>query len=271
MNLREILSSTIQYNFHTHTQFCDGRDTMESIARAACDCGMKYLGFTPHSPIDIPSPCNMSRENVVDYKREVDRLSSELPIPIYTGMEIDYLSPEQGPAGNYYQDLGLDYCIASVHFIPDPAGEYVDIDGSNERFAKNLHSHFRDDLRYVVETFYSQSAEMLSAGKFEILGHFDKVAQNASVIEPDLEQQGWYNDLLDNYINQIIASGVIVEINTKARDNLGRFFPHERYWKCLVENGVTIAVNSDAHYSSRITSGRAEAFEILKKLGYAAG
>lgn len=201
---------------------------------------------------------------------EVERLACELPIDIYTGMEIDFLSPAQGPAGNYYEDLGLDYCIGSVHFIPDPRGEYVDIDGSSERFARNLHSHFRDDLRYVVETFYNQSAEMLSAGKFDILGHFDKVAQNASTCNRDLEQQGWYNDLVDNYINQIITSGVIVEINTKARGNCGRFFPHERYWQRLIDSGIIIAVNSDAHYSSRITSGRAEAFDILKKFGYEA-
>ncbi|MDE6288944.1 MAG: histidinol-phosphatase, partial [Muribaculaceae bacterium] len=102
------------------------------------------------------------------------------------------------------------------------------------------------------------------------LGHFDKVAQNASSCEEDLEQLGWYNDLLDNYIRQIISSGVIVEINTKARETSGRFFPHERYWKRLIDGGVAIAVNSDAHYFSRISSGRSEAFEILKKLGYEA-
>lgn len=271
MNLKEILSITTQYNFHTHTQFCDGRDTMESIARAACDSGMKYLGFTPHSPIDIPSPCNMSREDVNKYMCEVDRLSRELPISIYTGMEIDFLSPSHGPAGHYYEDLGLDFCIGSVHFIPDPNGEYVDIDGSSERFARNMHSHFRDDLRYVVETFYNQSGEMLATGKFDILGHFDKVAQNASVFETDLEQQGWYNDLIDDYIKQIVSSDVIVEINTKARESSGRFFPHERYWRSLIDSGVTLAVNSDAHYFSRITAGRAEAFEILKTLGYEVG
>ena len=50
MNIHEIVNSTRNYNLHSHTQFCDGRFTMEEMVKAAIDCGMEHYGFTPHSP-----------------------------------------------------------------------------------------------------------------------------------------------------------------------------------------------------------------------------
>ena len=64
----------------------------------------------------------------------------------------------------------------------------------------------------------------------------------------------------------MIASGKIVEINTKARVEHGRFFPGERYWKRLVEAGVPLMVNSDAHYADKVDTSRCEALSILSRL-----
>ncbi len=268
MDLTEIIHSTRHYNFHTHTQFCDGRSTMAEIAGQAVADGFTHLGFSPHSPIAVDSPCNMSRSDVASYRAEATRLGAELPLKVFTGMEIDYLTPAHGPSAPYFTDLGLDFAIGSVHFVPSQRGEYIDIDGSFERFARNMDMKFDGDLRYVVETFYDQSAEMLSRGGFDILGHFDKITKNAAVYDPDLEQHGWYTDLTAAYISEIIASGVIVEINTKAIDSDLRFYPHHSYWKQLTDAGVELAVNSDCHYADRINFGRDEAFRLLESYGY---
>lgn len=269
MNLTEIIHSTRNYNFHTHTQFCDGRSAMAEIAGRAVAEGFAHLGFTPHSPIAIESPCNMSRGDVAAFRAEAARLDADLPLKVYAGMEIDYLNPAHGPATPYFTDLNLDFSIGSVHFIPSQSGEYIDIDGNYERFARNMSRYFENDLRYVVETFFAQSAQMLERGGFDILGHFDKVAKNAAEYDPDIEQRGWYADLVDSYIDQIIGSGVIVEINTKAFGQDNRFFPHLRYWQRLVDAGAELAVNSDCHYSDLLTAGRDEAFRILSSIGYA--
>lgn len=265
MDLLSIIASTDKYNFHTHTQFCDGRDSMHAIANSAVQYGFEHLGFTPHSPIAIPSPCNMSTADVDAYRNEVRQLNDCLPINIYMGMEIDYLNHEHGPAAAYFGDLGLDFAIGSVHFIPTRRGNFVDIDGPSERFNRNMATEFDNDMRYVVETFYKQSADMIAAGGFDIIGHFDKIVQNAALYAPQLEDEGWYHDLVNDFINEVIASRLIVEINTKARNRLGRFFPHERYWQRLVDAGVPIMVNSDAHYSALINASRDEALDLLKK------
>ncbi len=270
LNLRQIISLTQGYNFHSHTQFCDGRDTIESIARAAVDCGVEHLGFTPHSPIPIPSPCNMSMASFESYRREIERVG-ELTAGkcrIYMGMEIDYLGPEWGPAHEYFVGLGLDYAIGSVHFIPNQKGECVDIDGPFADFNRRMDEYFNGDVRYVVETYYAQSQAMLAAGCFDVLGHFDKIGNNASNFSPGLEDEAWYQRLVSDFIDQIIASGVIVEINTKARVDFGRFFPGERYWQRLIDAGVPLMVNSDAHYAQKLQASRDDAFAILKSMGY---
>jgi len=55
MNFKEITEKTDFYNFHTHTQFCDGRSTIREMVDAASDAGFQHLGFTPHSPLMVDS------------------------------------------------------------------------------------------------------------------------------------------------------------------------------------------------------------------------
>ena len=270
MNIREIISSTDSYNFHSHTQFCDGRDTIDSMALAAVSAGFEHFGFSPHSPFTIPSPCNMKLADMHAYRTEIARINHVHAgkCKFYTGLEIDYLGPECGPASQLYSDMNLDFAIGSVHFIRNRRDEYVDIDGHFDAFSRKMSQYFDNDIRYVVEEYYRASRNMLDAGGFDILGHFDKIGQNASYYSPGIEDESWYQDIVSDYIDRIIDSGTIIEINTKAREEHKRFFPGERYWKRLVDAGVPIAVNSDAHYAARVNASRPEALSILRSLGY---
>lgn len=265
-DFRQIAATTDRYNFHTHTQFCDGRSPVADTAACAVAAGLQYLGFSPHSPIHIPSPCNMSWDDVPVYRRQVSSLAAKYhgQCRIYTGMEVDYLDTAHGPASPVIQDLGLDYTIGSVHFIKTPDGEFVDIDGHFDAFARKVHTYFGGSLRYVVEAFFDASEAMLAQGGFDILGHFDKIAQNASYFQPGVEELEWFDAPLQQYISHIIASGVTVEINTKAYAEHHRFFPHPRHWHKLKQAGVCLIVNSDAHYADRITASRDIALDLLQ-------
>ncbi len=75
---------------------------------------------------------------------------------------------------------------------------------------------------------------------------------------------------VDELISEIIGADLVVEINTKAWRDYGRFFPSQRYWKRLIENNVTIVVDSDAHYPELIDASRREATDLLKKIKAAA-
>ena len=262
ISIKEVVTTTDAYNFHAHSQYCDGRDTMSAIAAAAAEAGMKYFAFTPHSPVPIDSPCNMGKEKMDEYMEEVDRLHRlySPDMVVLKSLEIDYLGDDWGPHIDYFQRLPLDFRLGSVHFVPNQDGVLLDCDGRFERFARYLKEGYRGDLRYVVEKYFEHVLRMLERGGFELLGHFDKIAGNASMADPEIEHQGWYEALVDDVISHAKSSDVVVEINTKAWDDKGRFYPSELWWQKLKDSGVAIAIDSDAHYAEKVTAGRRDAF-----------
>lgn len=241
---------------------------MADMARAAVDCGMLHYGFTPHSPIPFDSPCNMAADAVEEYIIEAERIRKSpdlVSCRFYTGMEIDYIDSNWGPANEYFRGLPLDYSIGSVHFIPTQSGEPVDIDGRFDSFRRKMADRFRGDIDYVVDTFFSHSLDMIDAGGFDILGHFDKIGLNASYYAPGIEDGQHYKSMIAKLIETIIEHRLTIELNTKSFREHGRFFPGERYLPELAKSGITILVNSDAHYPDRITASRKDAFDILDR------
>ena len=266
MDLLEIIGTERRYTFHSHTQYCDGRATVDEMARAAVEAGFRFYGFSPHSPIPIESPCNMSKDDVDAYKADVEAVRarySNSGCRFFIGMEVDYLGPQWGPSHPYFTSLGLDYTIGSVHFIPSQEGVYVDIDGRFENFKRKMSEFFHNDVEYVVDTFYRQSEDMIRAGGFDILGHFDKVGQNAGYYAPGIEDSEFYRRRVDALIDLIADRKVLIELNTKAYREHGRFFPSARYLSALLDRGVRIVVNSDAHRTDAIDASRDEGFRLL--------
>ncbi|MCM1071271.1 MAG: histidinol-phosphatase [Alistipes timonensis] len=284
MDFIKELGGSDRYCFHSHTEFCDGRAQMEAFAREVVARGFTHYGFSPHSPLRFYSPCNMSAANVPRYLAEVERIRGEYGdrCCFYAGMEIDFIDEHWGPASPYFQELPLDYRIGSVHFIPTKSGEVVDIDGSPERFCRNIETLFGGDIRYVVETFYAQNRRMIEAGGFDFIGHFDKIGMNASAYRPGIEEEPWYRSLVDSLVDLIIERRLAVEVNTKiyaktapadavghpagAPAGTGRFFPAPRHLARLKAAGNTILVNSDAHVPALVDASRAEALSLLAGL-----
>lgn len=278
MNFKEIITATRAYNFHSHTQFCDGRADMARFVQAAVSEGIKHYGFTPHSPIPLESACNMEFEKVNDYLAEFERLKEQYrgEIQLYSGMEIDFLGDMWGASHSYFNDIPLDYKISSIHFIPTADGsKLIDVDGRPEPFMEKMKKYFDNDIHYVVNTFFRQTNRMIEQGGFDIIGHFDKIGSNADYFQPGIEDEKWYKELLEETIHAIIRSGLIVEINTKAwlppvnsteaeiKTYKPRLFPSENTIRSLHSEGVTMLVNSDTHFPDRISAGREAAFEIL--------
>ena len=268
IDFRALTQATTRYNLHTHTQFCDGHATMDEFVRAAVDQGFTHLGFTPHSPVHIESPCNMARDRVSEYLAEVERLRDEYGnrIAIYAAMEVDYID------GTELTDpelaaLPLDYRIGSVHFIPSFVNpqEYIDIDGRFEQFKVKMGTYFLGDIEAVVRSFYEQSMKMLDAGGFDVVGHLDKIGFNGSLYSPGIDEQPWYDALVRRLFEAVMDHHYVVEVNTKAWQQHNRFFPHLRYFGLLKKYQPPIIINSDAHYPALLDSGRAQALQLLQQ------
>ncbi|MCM1163788.1 MAG: histidinol-phosphatase [Muribaculaceae bacterium] len=279
IDVREIIASTKAYNLHSHTQFCDGRATMAQMTAQAVEEGFKHWGFTPHSPIPFKSSCNMEHDKVTQYIQEFNRLKQEYEgkINLYLSMEIDYLGEAWGANNEYFKHLPLDYRLSSVHFVPTREGEEIDVDGRPCHFTDKMHQYFNDDIRYVVDTFYHRTLKMIEAGGFDIIGHFDKISFNASAFSPGIVETAWYKKHIDNVIDALLATDIVVEINTKSwlphpestpvqqSSHIPWLFPSPGIIKRLVKAGLPLAVNSDAHFPDRLNTGRPQALALIEQ------
>lgn len=256
-------------NYHSHSLYCDGRAGMRDFVRMAVSRGFTSYGFSSHAPLPFPTHWSMEWDRMDDYLSEFRRLKEQYAdrIELSVGLEIDYLNEDSHPATARFQDLPLDYRIGSVHMVYDPRGELVDVDVTADAFHRLVDKHFGGDLERVVRLYYERMARMVQLGGFDIVGHADKIHYNAVCYRPGLMDEAWYDDLVNDLFSLIAGQGMQVEINTKARHDLGTFYPDERYFGRLHRMDIPLQVNSDAHYPDLINAGRPEALRALAAAG----
>lgn len=259
-------------NYHSHCSFCDGRAPLEEFVKEAIRQGFYSYGVSSHAPLPFPTQWTMEWGQMEAYLDEFKNLRSKYAdeIELYVGLEIDYLNEESNPSVARFTELPLDYRIGSVHLLYDAAGEVVDIDCSPAVFKERVDRHFNGDVLRVVRMYFDRLFRMVELGGFDILGHADKMHYNASCYHPGLLDEPWYEALMKDYFSLVASRGYLVEINTKAYDSLGTFYPNSRYWELMKEYQIKVLVNSDAHYPERINAGRMEALRLLQAKGFAA-
>lgn len=258
-------------NYHSHCSFCDGRAPFEEFVKEAITQGFYSYGVSSHAPLPFPTQWTMEWGQMEAYLDEFKNLRSKYAdeIELYVGLEIDYLNEESNPSVASFTELPLDYRIGSVHLLYDAAGEVVDIDCSPAVFKERVDRHFNGDVLRVIRMYFDRLFRMVELGGFDILGHADKMHYNASCYHPGLLDEPWYEALMKDYFSLVASRGYLVEINTKAYDSLGTFYPNSRYWELMKEYQIKVLVNSDAHYPERINAGRMEALRLLQAKGFA--
>ncbi|HPW70645.1 MAG TPA: histidinol-phosphatase [Bacteroides graminisolvens] len=258
-------------NYHSHCSFCDGRAPFEEFVKEAIRQGFYSYGVSSHAPLPFPTQWTMEWGQMEAYLDEFKNLRSKYAdeIELYVGLEIDYLNEESNPSVARFTELPLDYRIGSVHLLYDAAGEVVDIDCSPAVFKERVDRHFNGDVLRVIRMYFDRLFRMVELGGFDVLGHADKMHYNASCYHPGLLDEPWYEALMKDYFSLVASRGYLVEINTKAYDSLGTFYPNSRYWELMKEYQIKVLVNSDAHYPERINAGRMEALRLLQAKGFA--
>jgi DNA polymerase (family 10) len=165
----------IQGVFHCHSDWSDGRNTLEEMAQAARKLGLKYFGFGDHSQ-SLTVANGLSPERVKKQHAEIDALNSRLKgIHLFKGTECDIL-----PDGrlDYDDELleSFDYVVASVH------------------------THFNQSEKEMTERI----VRAVSHPRVTMLGH--------STGRLILKRDGYHVNL-DAVLQAAAAHGTMVEIN----------------------------------------------------------
>lgn len=249
-------------NLHTHTCFCDGKDSPEQIVRAAIDGGMEVIGFSGHSYTAFETSYCMTPHGTQEYREEILRLRSLYGdrIGILLGLEQDLYS--DAPADTY------DYLIGSAHFVL-VNGEYCAVDDTREIQLDTVRRHFGGSFYRYAKAYYETVAEVADKTACDIVGHFDLITKfngDGSLFdESDPQYIRYAIDALD----ALLEKDVIFEINTGASSRGYRRAPYPApiLLRRIGEKRGRITFSSDAHSASHLMHGFYEAMGIARASG----
>ena len=268
-------------NLHTHTIFSDGSDEPEIYVIKALEKGLTSLGFSDHSPLPFENTFALREEKTGLYCAEIARLREKFREPgatsefgkmeIYLGMEADFI-PGTGHSFVYFREnYPLDYLIGSVHLVRNGSpDELWFIDGPDPAtYDEGLTRLFGGDIRKGVTAYFRQINEMLITGKMDIIGHLDKIKMHNRG-RFFLETDPWYVSLVDETLELVRKSGVIVEVNTRGLYKKRSYspFPGEAILKKIQAQNIPVIISSDAHKPNEVSMLFDETAEMLVNIGF---
>lgn len=257
---------TSTQNLHTHSTFCDGRDTMETMVRAALRAGLTSLGFSSHNYTGFPfDECGIKKERIDAYFQEIDRLQELYPqIRLYRGFEIESRSLE----GPITFDPRLEFSIGSCHLFDTPKG-LIAVDESPEVFQQAIDA-CGGDIRALLESYFKEVVRFAKSEPFPIIGHFDLVTKFLEKRPFFDEGETWYRDMALGYLEEAAETGKIFEVNTGAISRGWKHHPYPSHFllQRLSELGAPIILASDAHSKEGITCAFEETETMLRRIGF---
>ena len=249
----------IKSNFHTHTTFCDGKNTAEEMVVAAIEKGFTELGFSSHSsasPGGVPQ--NYTCSDIPGYIAEIRRLKEKYAdrIKIYCGIEMDYYSEIDSSL--------FDYTIASVHTI-EKNGKFYEVDHSESAFVDSVNESWNGDYNAYAEDYF----EFVSKLKGDIIGHIDLLTKFNEDDKIFSTKDKRYLAAAEKCIKKLCENNKVFEINTGA---IGRGYrktpyPSEELLAMIKKYGGKVIINSDCHSVQGIDC----AFDMAEELAFKCG
>ena len=250
-------------NLHTHSTYCDGKDTPEEIILAAIAKGHFSVGFSGHSYMHFSKGISMSPERTEQYKKEIRALAEKYKdrIDVFCGIECEMYSEI---------DLsGYDYLIGSVHYFK--LGEtYVGFDRSQEAVREIIDTHFGGDGMKYAKEYYSTISRLPEYGNFDIIGHYDLVTKHSDNVKFFDEDSKEYKDAALSAIHALKGKIPFFEVNTGAIARGYRKTPYPAPFlvKEFKRLGFGAVISSDCHNSEFLDHRFDDAAELLKECGF---
>ena len=231
----------IREDFHTHTTFCDGKNTPREMVEWALAHGMERIGLCHHSYTFFDPDYCIAPLRDAEFIRTVGALKEEYrgKIEVYCGVESDLYSPAP--------TLDYDYEIGSVHYLQN--GEvYTPVDGKKETLMAAIERYYGGDAYALCEDYYKNVAQWAQR-KPTFIGHLDLVTKHN---EGDClfdTQHPRYLAAAYGAIDALLPLGVPFEMNTGAiaRGYRTAPYPHPTLLSYIIEHGGRVIFSGDAH------------------------
>ena len=250
-------------NLHTHSAYCDGKDTPEQVIHAAIEKGFGGIGFSGHSYMFYSPDHSMSLEGTEEYKKEIKALKQKYQgvIDVFLGLEFDMYSE--------IDMSGYEYMIGGLHYLKI-GNEYVGFDRSAEVVAQVIDTRFGGDGLAFAKEYYRELAHLPEYGKFDIIGHFDTITKNIEKVRFfDVESKEYLNAAFEA-MDAMRGKIPLFEVNTGAiaRGYRTTPYPHKALMKRFLEQGFGVVITSDCHNAQFLDCGFEIARDLLWDVGF---
>ena len=237
----------VRGDLHVHTNYSDGRGTIESMAEAAIELGYEYLVFCDHSQsLRVANGLSPDRlKKKIEAVRKADDEYGE--IRLLCGSEVDIL---KDGSLDYEDDLlaELDFVVASVH-TSFGIGE----DAMTERIIRAINSPH-------VRTIGHPTGRILNRrSPYEV--DVSRLIIEAAATNTALELNSYVDrlDLAAPYVREAVNAGVKITVDTDAHDEQALSFAKfgiaqaRRAW---VEKGSVINCLPLAEFEEYLKAGK---------------
>ena len=248
----------IPFDLHTHTVYCDGKNTPEEMAHAALAQGMRCIGFSGHGYAPYDLDCCMTREKAAAYRADIAALKETYAgrLDILCGVEQDYWSEED--------TAPYEYVIGSVHYVKR-CGEMLCVDNTPEIARDAVERHFGGDWYAFAAAYFETVADVVNRTGCRIVGHFDLVSKFNERERFFDENHPRYVAAWHDALDALLPCGVPFEINTGAMSRGWRTtaYPNADMIDYIRSHGGRLILSSDSHSDKTLRCG----FERYEQLG----
>ena len=259
-----IMADYRKSSVHCHSTMCDGKNTLQDMASAACAQGLTTLGFTGHSYTQRDREYCMSPSRTAQYKATIAKLKTEYKgkVDILCGIEWDILSEDKR--------TGYDYWIGSAHHLYGKnTGKYYEIDFRPQDLWDCINDDFDADPLAAVEAYFAE-VEKVAAQKPDILAHIDLIKKLNANGEFFDEESPRYKAAALKALQAAKDNDCLLEVNTGGvyRGYRKDFYPGPWLLGEWQKMGGKVIITSDSHDINSLTFGFDEAAAAIKAAGF---
>ncbi|MBE6679027.1 MAG: histidinol-phosphatase HisJ family protein [Ruminococcaceae bacterium] len=250
------------FDIHTHTTYCDGKNTPREMVEAAIKKGLSCIGFSGHCYTYFDERYCMSIPNILSYMTEINQLKEEFrgKIEIRLGVEQDYYSN--------FSRMGFDYIIGSVHYLK-AGDEYIPIDESEEILLAATKKYFNGDIYALCEEYFRCVSNVVGKTDADIIGHFDLISKFNEGGKLFDENHPRYVAAYKSAIDRLIEECRPFEVNTGAisRGYKKVPYPSLEQIKYIASLGGTVVLTGDTHAAENLCYEFEKWYAECEKIG----
>ena len=250
-------------NLHTHTVYCDGKDTPEEMILRAMELGFDTIGFSIHS-VNVFSPDRENRlKKAEQYRAALDELKEKYQgrIRVLKGIEYEMLCG--------FPMEGYEYAIGSSHYLK-LGEEYAGVDKPLEDVERTVREHFGGNGLKYAACYYENLSRLAEYGKFDIVGHFDLVSKYCERMPLFNTEAPEYRRAALDCLHELAKHFSVFEVNTGAiaRGYRTSPYPAQFILKEMKRLGCGVILSSDCHDRTKLDCAFPESLEWIRAAGY---